>query len=132
MPSYTDVFGGANIYPSEISYSSLNLTADITLSWPEETSTNVNLATRIIDVTQASAGFSIILPDAKKVERATLSFLITEDHTLLLLKMQAVLKLVRLLLVNYGKFISLIILQSTEHGCYCNMVRQLLPPMLVH
>ncbi len=66
MPSYTDVFGGANIYPSEISYSSLNLTADITLSWPEETSTNVNLATRIIDVTQASAGFSIILPDAKK------------------------------------------------------------------
>lgn len=66
MPSYTDVFGGANIYPSEISYSSLTLTADITLSWPEETSTNVNLATRIIDVTQASAGFSIILPDAKK------------------------------------------------------------------
>ena len=66
MPSYTDVFGGANIYPSEISYSSLNLTADITLSWPEETSTNVNLATRIIDVTQASALFSIILPDAKK------------------------------------------------------------------
>jgi len=66
MPIYQDVFGGANIYPSEISYSSLNLTADITLSWPEETSTNVNLATRIIDVTQASSGFSIILPDAQK------------------------------------------------------------------
>ena len=66
MPIYQDVFGGANIYPSEISYSSLNLTADITLSWPEETSTNVNLATRIVDVTQASSGFSIILPDAQK------------------------------------------------------------------
>ena len=66
MPIYQDVFGGANIYPSEISYSSLNLTADITLSWPEETSTNVNLATRIIDVTQASSGFSVILPDAQK------------------------------------------------------------------
>jgi len=66
MPSYTDVFGGANIYPSEISYSTQTLSADVTLSWPEETSTNVNLATRIIDVTQASAGFSIILPDAKK------------------------------------------------------------------
>ena len=49
MPSYTDVFGGANIYPSEISYSSVALTASIVLSWPEETSTNVNLATRIID-----------------------------------------------------------------------------------
>lgn len=66
MPSYTDVFGGANIYPSEISYSAVALSADITLSWPEETSTNVNLATRIMDVTPASAGFSIILPDAQK------------------------------------------------------------------
>jgi len=66
MPSYTDVFGGANIYPSEISYSAVALTTSITLSWPEETSTNVNLATRIMDVTPASAGFSIILPEANK------------------------------------------------------------------
>jgi len=51
MPIYTDVFGGANIYPSEISYSAIALSADVTLSWPEETSTNTNLATRIIDVT---------------------------------------------------------------------------------
>ena len=40
MPIYQDVFGGANIYPSEISYSTQNLSADVTLSWPEETSTN--------------------------------------------------------------------------------------------
>ena len=65
MTTYTDVFGGANIYPSEISYSSLTLTASVYLSWPEETSTNQNLATRIIDVT-ASAGLSIYLPDASK------------------------------------------------------------------
>jgi len=66
MPSYTDVFGGANIYPSEISYSSVALTASITLSWPEETSTNVNLATRIMDVTPSAINFSITLPDATK------------------------------------------------------------------
>ncbi len=68
MPIYQDVFGGANIYPSEISYSSQTLSADVTLSWPEETSTNVNLATRIIDVTQTASSptFSIIVPDAKK------------------------------------------------------------------
>ena len=65
MTIYTDVFGGANIYPSEISYSSLTLTADVYLSWPEETSTNQNLATRIIDVS-ANAGLSIYLPDANK------------------------------------------------------------------
>ena len=64
--SYTDVFGGAPIYPSEISYSALTLTADVVLSWPEETSTDVNLATRIIDVSASSAGFSIFLPDATK------------------------------------------------------------------
>lgn len=66
MPIYTDVFGGANIYPSEISYSSLTLTADVTLSWPEETSTSVNLATKIMDISAAAAGRSIYLPDANK------------------------------------------------------------------
>ena len=66
MPIYTDVFGGANIYPSEISYSSVALSTDIVLSWPTETSTNVNLATRIMDVTASSAGLFITLPDASK------------------------------------------------------------------
>lgn len=65
MTIYTDVFGGANIYPSEISYSSLTLTASVYLAWPEETSASNNLATKIIDVT-ASAGLSIYLPDANK------------------------------------------------------------------
>jgi len=66
MPNYTDVFGGANIYPSEISYSSVALSANIVLSWPEETSTNVNLATRIMDITPSGAGLTITLPDATK------------------------------------------------------------------
>ena len=66
MPSYTDVFGGANIYPSEISYSAVALAANITLSWPEETSSNVNLATRIMDVTPSAISFTITLPDATK------------------------------------------------------------------
>ena len=66
MPIYTDVFGGANIYPSEISYSALALTVDVTLSWPTETSTSVNLATRIMNISAVSAGLSIYLPDASK------------------------------------------------------------------
>ena len=66
MPIYTDVFGGANIYPSEISYSAIALSVDVILSWPEETSTNDNLATRIIDVTPSATGKSIFLPDATK------------------------------------------------------------------
>jgi len=66
MTTYTSVFGGANIYPAEISYSSLTLTADVILSWPEETSTSENLATRIIDISAAAAGRSIYLPPANK------------------------------------------------------------------
>lgn len=64
MTTYTDVFGGANIYPSEVDYSSIALAADIALSWPDETSTSQNLATKIMDVTPASAGLSITLPPA--------------------------------------------------------------------
>ena len=66
MTTYTSVFGGANIYPSAVSYSAIALTVDVTLSWPEETSTSINLATKIIDVTAASAGLKIFLPNADK------------------------------------------------------------------
>lgn len=66
MTTYTSVFGGANIYPAEISYSSITLTQSIVLSWPEETSTNTNLATKIIDVSASTGGLFITLPDAQK------------------------------------------------------------------
>lgn len=66
MPIYQDVFGGANIYPSEVSYSAVTLNSDIALSWPEETSTSNNLATRIIDVIASAPGLVITLPDAQK------------------------------------------------------------------
>ena len=64
--TYTYVFGGATVYPAEVSYSALTLTTDVVLSWPEETSASSDLATKIIDVTASSAGLKIILPDATK------------------------------------------------------------------
>jgi len=66
MTVYTDTFGGANIYPSEISYSAVTLDSDVVLSWPEETSASDNLATRIIDVAPTASGFSITMPDARQ------------------------------------------------------------------
>lgn len=67
MTTYTDVFGGANIYPSDISYSALALAVDTTLVWPTETSATENLATRIMDVTPAAGSLSVLMPDATKV-----------------------------------------------------------------
>lgn len=66
MTTYTDVFGGANIYPSEVTYSQLTFSANVTLNWPEETSVNTNLATKIMDISTSTAGLSIYMPDATK------------------------------------------------------------------
>lgn len=64
MTIYNDVFGGANIYPSDISYSFYDLTADVALSWPEETSASGDLATRIIDVSTLLDDLVMTLPVA--------------------------------------------------------------------
>ena len=61
--TFTQVFGGTTIYPSDVSYLSLALTADVTLEWPLESSTNEYPVARIIDVTPTST-FSIIMPPA--------------------------------------------------------------------
>lgn len=66
MPVYTDVFGGATIYPTEVAYSALTLTENVILSWPQETSANDNLATKIINISADSIGHSITLPEANK------------------------------------------------------------------
>ena len=61
--SYTNVFGGTTIYPSDVSYLALTLDVDTPLEWPLENSGELPPAARIIDVT-ASGSHSILLPDA--------------------------------------------------------------------
>ena len=61
--SYTQVFGGNTIYPSDVSYLALALDADTALQWPLETATGSNLVARIIDVTPSGA-YSIFMPPA--------------------------------------------------------------------
>lgn len=66
MTTYTDVFGGANIYPAEVSYSAQALTASITLVWPAEVAESDLLATRIMDISASGAGLHITMPDARQ------------------------------------------------------------------
>lgn len=61
--TYTQVFGGTTIYPSDVSYLALTLSADTTLEWPLESNSNENPAARIIDVTPTGV-YSIIMPPA--------------------------------------------------------------------
>jgi hypothetical protein len=62
--SYTSVFGGTTIFPSDVSYLSIALTVDTPLEWPLESSGNLDPAARIIDVTPDASGRSIVMPDA--------------------------------------------------------------------
>lgn len=61
--TYTQIFGGNTIYPSDVSYLALALTADTELAWPLESNTILQPAARIIDITP-TGNFSIILPPA--------------------------------------------------------------------
>jgi hypothetical protein len=61
--SFTQTFGGTTIYPSDVSYLALALTANATLEWPLERGTGGNLVASIIDITPTGA-FDIVLPSA--------------------------------------------------------------------
>jgi hypothetical protein len=61
--SFTQVFGGNTIYPSDVSYLALALTEDVFLQWPLETATGNNIVARIIDVTPTDT-YSVYMPDA--------------------------------------------------------------------
>lgn len=61
--SFTQTFGGTTIYPSDVSYLALALTANITLEWPLERGTGGNLVASIIDITPTGA-YDIVLPSA--------------------------------------------------------------------
>jgi len=64
MTTYTDVFTASTIYPSELSYETLSLSADTTLYWPLDASDGEPLVAKIIDVTPSAAGYSITMPAA--------------------------------------------------------------------
>lgn len=62
--SYTSVFGGTTIYPSDVSYLALALDADTPLDWPLENAGDAPPAARIIDVTPDASTWSIFMPNA--------------------------------------------------------------------
>lgn len=61
--SYTSVFGGTTIYPSDVSLLALTLDSNKALDWPLESNDPANPAARIIDVTTTGL-YELTLPDA--------------------------------------------------------------------
>lgn len=64
--TYTDVFSGNTVYPSDVSYREITLTANLVLSWPLETSSE-EVSARIIEVTASTTGLQLWLPVASAV-----------------------------------------------------------------
>lgn len=62
--SYTNVFGGSTIYPSDVSYFALTFSTDTVLTWPLDTTSDTNLAARIIDLNASTSGLNVYLPHA--------------------------------------------------------------------
>jgi hypothetical protein len=70
MTTYTNVFGGTNIYPADVSYLPFNLnTVDVVLSWPIETNAPADgtlTAARIMDVNSTGSSRQVFLPPANQ------------------------------------------------------------------
>jgi hypothetical protein len=65
MTVFTQIFGGTNISPSDVSYASVTLTQAITVfSWSTETSPSSNLIASIMDVTSNNSTYKLQMPSA--------------------------------------------------------------------
>ena len=67
MTTFTNIFGGATIYPSQVSYLALALNSgDAVLSWPASGTTTATPMSSTIDITATGAIRNVTLPDASK------------------------------------------------------------------
>lgn len=64
MTNYTNVFGGSTIYPSDVSFNYLSISADTPLVWPLDANVDIPIAASIVDVMAQSAGLKVLLPPA--------------------------------------------------------------------
>lgn len=65
--TFTNIFGGTTVYPADVSYRAITLSANTTLDWPTETAPTGNIVAQIMDVNPTGAGFTIRMPSAADV-----------------------------------------------------------------
>lgn len=71
MTAFTDIFGGDTLFPSDLSYRAVALSASTTLQWPTEASAGTNLVAAIMDVTASAGSLSLTMPPATEVSTGT-------------------------------------------------------------
>jgi len=64
--SYTDVFGGELLFPSQLSYLKITTAVDVQLQWPtEQQITGGNVVADFLDIDATAASLNIRMPDAR-------------------------------------------------------------------
>jgi hypothetical protein len=66
MATFNSPFTGNVIQPTDVSYRSITLSANTTLSWPINGNATDNYAARIMEVTATAAGLSLTMPPANQ------------------------------------------------------------------
>lgn len=64
MTTFTETFGGNNIFPAQLSYRAIALSADLTLVWPLNAPASAELVAAKNAVTPSGPGLEITMPDA--------------------------------------------------------------------
>lgn len=64
MTTYTNTFGGTNIYPSDVSYRYVSLTISQILDWPLEAAPSTDVVAKIMDVNATTSSLVITMPNA--------------------------------------------------------------------
>lgn len=64
--SYVSPFTGDVVQPTDVSYRSVTLSADTQLNWPSNSTTNLDYAARIMQVTASSGSLSLYMPPANQ------------------------------------------------------------------
>jgi hypothetical protein len=67
MMSFTNVFGGSTVQPSEVRFRAFTLAADTNLFWPQQGVDTGDIIARWNDVTPSGIGFRVILPAASTI-----------------------------------------------------------------
>jgi len=64
--SYTDVFGGETIFPSQLSYLKITTAVDIELQWPREQQIEgQNVVADFMEIDATAGSINISMPDAR-------------------------------------------------------------------
>jgi hypothetical protein len=67
MTTYTSPFTGDVVQPTDVSYASYSISADLTLVWPVNGNISTSVAARIMDITPSTSGLSVFMPPANQV-----------------------------------------------------------------